>query len=194
MLSSSVQGVKVQQKAPLHRRSHGEGPRHCQPRQLSDRTGHGCTWWKRHTAKRPRDGKDRRHRVMLQPLHVGDVASWHRVPRHPRTVGRHLVSPAVLLGRIVGDDLNPLGDFCIYQPFHQILQCETESHRGNSIIMLVKRNFAQVLEKFQRLEQLEMSGFCCTLAIFAYSIRYKQLNATACHANQLIWHKAFSRN
>lgn len=26
-------------------------------------------------AKRPGDGKDRRHGVMLQPLHVGDVAS-----------------------------------------------------------------------------------------------------------------------
>lgn len=97
MLSPSVQGVKVQQKVPLHRRSHGEGPRHCQPHQLSDRTGHGCTWCKQPTAKRPGDGKDRRHRVMPQPLHIGDVASWHRVRRHPYSVGRRLVSAAVLL-------------------------------------------------------------------------------------------------
>lgn len=110
MLSSSVQGVTVQQKAPLHRRSHGEGPRHCQPHQLSDRAGHGCTWWKQRTPKRPGDGEDRRHGVMLQPLHIGDVASWHRVRRHPHAVGRRLVSTAVheqrrLQGRIVGDDL-----------------------------------------------------------------------------------------
>lgn len=131
MLSSSVQGVKIRQKAQPRRRSHGEGPRHCQPHQLSGRRGHGCTWWKQHIAKRRGDGKDRRHRVMLWPLCVWDVASWHRVRRHLHTTGRLFISTAVLLWsrepeRAAAKDSGWWSDprkclsVRIYQPFHQI--------------------------------------------------------------------------